>query len=72
MSSSGESVALLFVGGSEEVRRAVPSLLNTMDINVSLSGLRVALSFIGVTSHGIGGIDIPAKMARLAKSLLQE
>jgi hypothetical protein len=25
-----------------------------------------------VTSHGIGGIDIPAKMARLAKSLLQE
>jgi hypothetical protein len=23
-------------------------------------------------SHGIGGIDIPAKMAQLAKSLLQE
>jgi hypothetical protein len=25
-----------------------------------------------VTSHGIGGIVIPAKMARLAKSLSQE
>ena len=47
MSSSGQRVALLFAGGSEEFRRTVPSLLNTVDINVSSSGLRGALSFIG-------------------------
>ncbi len=47
MSLSMQSVALLCVGGSEEVRRVVPLLLNTVDINVSLSGLRVAFLFIG-------------------------
>jgi hypothetical protein len=56
MSSSEESVALLFVGGSEEVRRAVPSLLNTVDINESLSGLRVALPFIGGSGEVEGAV----------------
>ena len=38
------------------------------------SGLikKVRTKLCGVTSHGIGGIYIPAKMVQLAKSLSQE
>jgi hypothetical protein len=38
----------------------------------SAKELTDAYKRIYVISHGIGGIDIPAKMARLAKSLSQE
>jgi hypothetical protein len=39
-----------------------------------LHGITLIASVVGesVIGHGIGRIDIPAKMARLAKSLLQE
>jgi hypothetical protein len=44
---------------------------NNMTKNLK-SQITVSNTHVIAVGHGIGGIDIPAKMARLAKSLSQE
>ena len=72
--SSGSVTLLMSNAGTVGVLGNL--LLSTGTANVGNSGtldIGSGSSVSGfVTSHGIGGIDIPAKMARLAKSLLQE